>query len=425
MYWSFHVRDLGPIYGDESSASAINNASLVVGASSSPTGWSQATSWVPDPAVYGMPVASFVSEEEQPTRAIGVDDLGVIVGVRFAPAAFDNLRTVATEWTGSKMVDLYGLGAHFDGGAADVNNNGWITGTASIPDAAAGNQAFIWKYAYEEHQISVVPDGSAFGTAINNGNRVVGAIERDGRRTAALWDFFAEHPESYTLPNDGVDGDSAAEDINDSDVVVGYATMNGVQRPTRWTLFKLDALELPALASRGVATGINNYGQIVGFFMIPSGNAEQERAFLYDSPVIIGHGIVYAPPRIVDLNTLIHPGSGWQLRTATGINDLGQICGNGTLNGKSHGFRLDPIGPFSVPAWDPNQRTVHIQSIFPPLPWPPPSPVAFTVPPERMHLHFLFEELQAVAGPTARDETGQRTALVTHVLNEMRRIILG
>ncbi len=45
-----------------------------------------------------------------------------------------------------------------------------------------------------------------------------------------------------------------------------------------------------------------------------------------------------------DLNTLIPANSGCQLLAAYGINDRGQITGQGNINGQSHGFLLTPTG---------------------------------------------------------------------------------
>jgi hypothetical protein len=45
---------------------------------------------------------------------------------------------------------------------------------------------------------------------------------------------------------------------------------------------------------------------------------------------------------VVDLNTYLPPGSGWQLREANGINDLGHIVGWGFYAGQFRGFLLIP-----------------------------------------------------------------------------------
>jgi len=47
---------------------------------------------------------------------------------------------------------------------------------------------------------------------------------------------------------------------------------------------------------------------------------------------------------MTDLNNLVAPGSGWEVVSATGINDKGQIIGTAWLNGVkfvNHGVRLD------------------------------------------------------------------------------------
>ncbi len=46
---------------------------------------------------------------------------------------------------------------------------------------------------------------------------------------------------------------------------------------------------------------------------------------------------------VTSLNNLLSPGSGITLQEAFGINDSGQICANGLLNGQVHAFRLTPV----------------------------------------------------------------------------------
>lgn len=44
----------------------------------------------------------------------------------------------------------------------------------------------------------------------------------------------------------------------------------------------------------------------------------------------------------VDLNTLIPPGTGWYLNTASAMTNVGYISGTGTLSGKPRPFLLIP-----------------------------------------------------------------------------------
>jgi probable HAF family extracellular repeat protein len=79
------------------------------------------------------------------------------------------------------------------------------------------------------------------------------------------------------------------------------------------------------------AIAINSFGMVVGDSSYSPGQTTPVHAFIYDT-------------QMRDLNSLIPPSSGWALGSATGINDLGQITGVGTLGGQSHAFLLTPIG---------------------------------------------------------------------------------
>jgi hypothetical protein len=46
---------------------------------------------------------------------------------------------------------------------------------------------------------------------------------------------------------------------------------------------------------------------------------------------------------MVDLNSLIDPSSGWVLLQAIGINDSGQIVGQGQFDGQTRAFLLTPV----------------------------------------------------------------------------------
>jgi probable HAF family extracellular repeat protein len=73
--------------------------------------------------------------------------------------------------------------------------------------------------------------------------------------------------------------------------------------------------------------GINNRHQIVGTSTLASGQQ---------------HAYIFSRAAMTDLNELIPAGSGWILVAATGINDAGEIVGNGSINGQTHAFLLTP-----------------------------------------------------------------------------------
>ena len=53
---------------------------------------------------------------------------------------------------------------------------------------------------------------------------------------------------------------------------------------------------------------------------------------------------------MLDLNSLIPSDSGWDLLEAYGINDAGEIVGEGLYDGQSHAFRLDLDSQFGFAA---------------------------------------------------------------------------
>jgi probable HAF family extracellular repeat protein len=127
--------------------------------------------------------------------------------------------------------------------------------------------------------------------------------------------------------------ESSALAVNDSDIVVGYGTLNAIGSTYgafKWTsgggIMQLG--QLFAYDTR--AQDINNLGDAVGWSWIDGmGNS---RAVLWK-----GGG------PIANLNDLIDPTSGWLLTSATGINDAGQIVGVGQHNGQGRAFLLTPI----------------------------------------------------------------------------------
>jgi probable HAF family extracellular repeat protein len=129
-------------------------------------------------------------------------------------------------------------------------------------------------------------NGVAFG--INNADQVVGAsgISGDTEEHAFLWTD---------------DGDPNTDDMKDLGTLPGRTL--------------------------SIAYGINNADQVVG-----------SSSFAED---IDPHPFLYSGGVMRDLNTLIPPNSGWELREAFEINDKGHIVGRGSnQDGENRAFRL-------------------------------------------------------------------------------------
>jgi probable HAF family extracellular repeat protein len=94
-----------------------------------------------------------------------------------------------------------------------------------------------------------------------------------------------------------------------------------------------------AMQDLGTLGGTNSYGiaadaagHVVGAAEVPAEVSNYTHAFLYTP----GGGMV-------DLNTFVDPLSGWELLDADGINDSGQITGQGLINDEYHAFLLTPV----------------------------------------------------------------------------------
>jgi probable HAF family extracellular repeat protein len=118
-----------------------------------------------------------------------------------------------------------------------------------------------------------------------------------------------------------------------------------------------------ALATLGgtaaTPTAINNLGQVVGTSATSTGSVDGALwsngtvtdlgsnfwpAAINDSGVIVGRQFVYSNGTLQDLNNLIPAGSPYQIESATGINDNGQIVviALDTATNQDHALVLTP-----------------------------------------------------------------------------------
>ncbi|MGE0373746.1 MAG: hypothetical protein AB7Q01_17950 [Gammaproteobacteria bacterium] len=133
-------------------------------------------------------------------------------------------------------------------------------------------------------------------------------------------------------------GFNYATAVNRAGQVVGQSFVagdNGNLRSFLWDAGVLTDLgDLPGGYDEGAATDINDAGWIVGHSH--SGEDEFTRAFLWRPDT-----------GMVDLNSLIDPADSlrgaFTLWLAEGINNAGQIVGQGSLNGIPRAFLATPV----------------------------------------------------------------------------------
>ena len=260
--------------GNESIAISVNNSGQVVGISDN---------GVADPfSLFGLGVQMrtffWQNGKLEDIGTLGGPDAvpgpgcdnqrpGTVVGVSytgFTPNASTGIPTQDPFlWDNGKMIDLGNLGGTVGLGQC-ANNRGDVIGQATLPGDAVMH-GFVWRKGH-------MKDLGTLG----------------GDNSEAIW-------------------------INDSGDIVGSADLPapGIHDAVRWHHGKI--LDLGTvdrdLCSRG--RGINSRGQIVG-------GSSDCRNFL--------HAFVWEDGGpMLDLNTLIRPGSGLQLTNAIDINDRGEI----------------------------------------------------------------------------------------------------
>jgi probable HAF family extracellular repeat protein len=243
-----------------------------------------------------------------------------------------------------------------DGSAANaINPQGAVAGASNT---ATGIRAFLWTRNSGFRDLGALPgDAGSEALGINRHDEVVGYSSGPNGIEAVLWESNGNIQRLGQLRF----GDySRAYAVNDSGDVVGTSGQTGSIRAFLWTR-NSQMEDLGALAGNDqcVATGINNSGRVVGY---SSSGSQGDRAFLWsrnngmeslgtlpggdysralainepgdvvgvsDSPLGNRAVLWTRQGEMLDLNTLIPPGSDFVLTEAVSINNQGQILATG------------------------------------------------------------------------------------------------
>ncbi len=293
---TYAVRDVGPTEG-AATARDVNVSGSVVGIATGPESAEEAFVWVGGSA-----------KRLGGRAAHAVNDLGDVAG---------DSGGVAYVWEEGVPLPLT------YGSARDINNVGDVVGEAVLGPAAL--TAFLWRAGQFLDLGSLGGDLSS-ASKVNDAGRVAGWAETDtGDIHAFLW---AEG----VMEDLGTLGGCAsmAYGLNDLDQVVGYArTEGGLDRAFLWDR-QAGMTDLGTLGGYSVAYAADNDGRVVGE------SATAGRGV---------HAFLWRDGRMLDLNDLLPADSGWELVRALGINDAGEIVGEGLFQGTKRAFLLAPVSP--------------------------------------------------------------------------------
>lgn len=319
----YTITDLGTLGGESSDAYGVNNRGEVVGGSDTADGARRAFVWengrMHDLGTLGG----------KNSVAYRINDKGQAVGEADTPAGVGH----AFLWSGDKMRDLGTFGGA-SSIADDINNAGEVVGTADLParHRSGGRSyedacAFLYRNG-RLRRLKALSGEPNEAHGINNRSQIVGSSETETHDS-----LMRDHPFVYrngkVLDLGAYELGSMALDINVRGQVIGKIT--GIES---WNATVWQNGQVIDLGIFRTALGINDKGEIVG-------SEGSDPAV----PVPPDHAVLWRNGKMVRLDDLTGSETGWVLKAATDINELGQIVGTGTKAGSWHAFMLSPRPP--------------------------------------------------------------------------------
>ena len=308
----YRVTNLGGLPGNQSDRGVIPMAinpsgTIIVGESDGTSGF-YAVKWAGGAgSVMDLGSLSGVSISE----ATGVNDSGQIAGS--SDLSLSAYQYHPFLYSNGHMTDLGTLPGYDGGKALGINKAGQVVGDSfTLSSFGTPNLYHAFLYSNGTMTDMGIPTQSE-ATAINDKGQVTGTFA-DASNFSHV--FIYDHGTLTDLgPLTGV----AAKAINNNGQIVGIWN-NDAFLYTNGSFKDLGGLPGPG-PTQTYALGINDAGTIVGYTYASSGDPLGFRAF-----------VSYDDQRLIDLNSLISPASGWTIRRAFAISQNGQIVAAGGLN---------------------------------------------------------------------------------------------
>jgi probable HAF family extracellular repeat protein len=277
-----------------------------------------------------------------------------------------------THFCGStvRLQDLLGVAPQFSG-ASDINNHGQVVGwsTTNPIEDTFFIDPFLWSGG-------VIKDLGTFGgiyppgvaNSINDWGVIVGiAPLRIG--VSAGFIYF-----NGVMTDMGIGSDKEPRSINNFNRVVGNVNIGNTSYPAYqvflWHNGNLRLIPTLGRTQNYVSSSraINDWGEVVGtsnlagdavyhafiyvagktYDLTPSDTGSSQAVAINRWNLVVGNDsggifLLQVGGKVRHLNDLLDSsGAGWVGLSAVGINDLGQIAGNGTHNGLRRPFLVSP-----------------------------------------------------------------------------------
>jgi probable HAF family extracellular repeat protein len=366
----YSVTDLGTLGGTYSYAYGMNRVGVVSGgaATATQTGGVYQTAFLWDDDLGIIDLGTLGGEDcpDCNSEAGGPNAKGEspIVSETSNPAYRDedfcalgtHRQCLGAIWKDGIMTALPTLPGGHNGQAFWINDQGQVVGFAengtvdsncasATPYQVLRFEAVIWNPNGAIHELHPLRgDTVGYAIGINERGQAVGVsgLCSDTHVPPISPGMYAPHAVLWEKDSAPVDLGSLGGGpftvpgaINDRGEVGGasLSSEDGTVHPFLWT--RQEGMRDLGTFPGAIVTGItccgtlNNKGDAVGVTV--DGTTFNMRAILVHNN------------RLIDLNTLIPPHSGWSLQLASSINDAGEIVGQGTIKGETHAFLLTPV----------------------------------------------------------------------------------
>jgi len=263
-------------------------------------------------------------------EAYAINNAGQIVGVADTAVQSDVWGRISHGFLfeGSKMIDLGTMDRDQKSEATGIDSRGLVLGNSILQvGCIVSGRTFTMQ---ERRRTLLKLDKELYTSprAVNDAGHFAGLCNFGRYIHAFLYDG-----KLHDLGSLGNEERSEAYGMNNSNDVVGVSSTPKYATGDRAVLWrKREIINLGTLPGHysSEARGINNRGVIVGWSTPPHKAVRFPRAFIFSNG------------KMRDLNELLPPNSGWELLEANGINDAGQIVGEGRFKGQQRAFLMSP-----------------------------------------------------------------------------------